>query len=555
MGSSRYIKVILPVRLEWEPVYVTDLDLKPGDRVRVAMANKEYVGVVHICDIEPDVAQERIHPVSGIAEGLPSISAEELKFWEFLSGYYLCSLGEIYNAAYPGSRIRSEETAARIAARKKAGAEKEALKAKKRTLETETPDSGSNGNQVASLEFERTPKPSVFSKPSVIISPDRFEMYVSKARETLSRGRGVLFLVPETALGDNLQNALQDEFGDNLLVYSSRQTPVRRRKTAELIRDITAPELVIGTRSALFLPFRDLGLIIVDEEQDPSYKQTEPNPRYNGRDAAVVLGKIHGAEVLLGTACSSFETEVNIKNGKYNLVRNDRKPLEAMIIDTVDERAKNGMVGMFSRKLIEEIRKADETVLVRGWEKPEEIDGAISELFPGKFVTVRTASAAQNELGRVGLIAVLQADAFFRKEDFRSDERSMQMLYRLAARSDRLVVQTGKSAHPVFRADARAISTMLEERKAFNLPPFERFADVCISDTNEGRLKKMSYNLSKALSAPAMKIPVDGGIRFRIALPRGSGATTIKLNIRSAVLRFEREFNYRSHIFIDVDPI
>lgn len=544
MGSSRYIKVILPVRLEWEPVYVTDLDLKPGDRVRVAMANKEYVGVVHICDIEPDVAQERIHPVSGIAEGLPSISAEELKFWEFLSGYYLCSLGEIYNAAYPGSRIRSEETAARIAARKKESEDR-----------TVAPDSGSSGNQTASPESERVPKPSAFPKPSVIISPDRYEMYVSKARETLATGRGVLFLVPETALGDNLQNALRDEFGGSLLIYSSRQTPVRRRKTAELLRDMTAPELVIGTRSALFLPFRDLGLIIVDEEQDPSYKQTEPNPRYNGRDAAVVLGKIHGAEVLLGTSCPSFETEVNLKNSKYNLVRNERKPLEAMIIDTVDERAKNGMVGMFSRKLIEEIRKADETVLVRGWEKPEEIAGAISELFPGKNVTVRTASAAQNELGRVSLIAVLQADAFFRKEDFRSDERSMQMLYRLAARADKLVVQTGKSDHPVFRADARAISTMLEERKAFNMPPFERFADVCISDTNEGRLKKMSYNLSKALSAPAMKIPVDGGIRFRIALPRGSGATAIKLNIRSAVLRTEREFNYRSHIFIDVDPI
>jgi len=138
-------------------------------------------------------------------------------------------------------------------------------------------------------------------------------------QETLDRGEQVLYLLPEIALTSQLVKRIQRVLGDKVVVYHSRLNSMER---VEIWKAVLAGEKsVIGARSAVFLPFKSLGLVVVDEEHDPSYKQQEPNPRYNGRDVAVYLAHMHRAKAILGTATPSLESWENTVQGKYQLVR------------------------------------------------------------------------------------------------------------------------------------------------------------------------------------------------------------------------------------------
>ncbi len=153
------------------------------------------------------------------------------------------------------------------------------------------------------------------------------EIYVHLIREALERGEQILFLLPEIALTTQLIQRLQRYFGDKIGVYHSRFNQQERAETwmRVLNRDEKHFPIVIGARSAVFLPFRKLGLIIVDEEHESSFKQHDPAPRYHGRDAAVVLGVIHNAKVLLGSATPSVESFHNALEGKYGHVTLDQR--------------------------------------------------------------------------------------------------------------------------------------------------------------------------------------------------------------------------------------
>lgn len=187
------------------------------------------------------------------------------------------------------------------------------------------------------------------------------EIYVTIAERFLREGKTVLFMVPEIALSRQLEMRVRKFFPGNTLVYHSKETPIRRD---EISRETRAgkPVLVLGTRSAIMLPFTNLGCIIIDEEHDSSYKQTEPAPRYNGRDTATFLSVITGAKMLLGSATPSYESQYNVLSGKLAEVELNEKyhhgsTVETVIIDTIAERKKRGMRGSLSLKLIGLIRK------------------------------------------------------------------------------------------------------------------------------------------------------------------------------------------------------
>ena len=182
----------------------------------------------------------------------------------------------------------------------------------------------------------------------------------------------MLYLVPEIALGRQLEYRLEDTFKDMLMVFHSGESAARRTEVAARTRD--SRYIVLGTRSAIFLPHNNLGLIIVDEEHDSSYKQDSPAPRYNGRDTAVMLGAIHSCPVLLGSATPSLESLYNCITGKYSLIELPQRfhgapDAEVEIIDTVAERKKNGMRGSFSLKLIfkikETLQKGEQVIILR----------------------------------------------------------------------------------------------------------------------------------------------------------------------------------------------
>ena len=154
-----------------------------------------------------------------------------------------------------------------------------------------------------------------------VTSSGKTEVYIHLIQEQLQRGKQVLYLVPEIALTTQLTTRLQAVFGSRLLVYHSRFSDAERVEIYHAVRTAQTPLVVLGARSAVFLPLHDLGLVIVDEEHEASYKQQEPAPRYHARSVAMMMARWQGAKVLLGSATPSVETYHNAMTGKYGLVR------------------------------------------------------------------------------------------------------------------------------------------------------------------------------------------------------------------------------------------
>ena len=484
-AARTYIQVLLPVKLRWLPTYGSPAPLEPGRRVCVELGGRRYDGVVWRTLERPDLPPERIQDIVAVQDGLPSVTPEELRFWAFLSEYYLCTLGEVYKAAYPLLKLRSEQTAADILARLQERLEKKEQQLAGRhsdrvreRLEAERDALRAQVEAYGQMAGDSPDKPANDDekKPLVLTAAGRRAAYLPALREALAAGRQALVLTPEIAFCDSLAALLAPEFGPRLQVFHSGKTPVQRRSAAEALRR-GAPAVILGTRSALFLPFRGLGLVIVDEEQDAAYKQTEPAPRYHGRDAAVALAGIHGARVLLAAAVPSLETLLNVRLGKYRLAPEVSSAPSAEVIDLPAERRKNGLVGSFSRKLIEAIQATEgPVVLIRGWEKTELLEEEIRTLFPGREILIKT----WNALGREGaadaaLLGVLQADALVSRDDFRADERAAQLVGTLCQFAPRVIVQTAVPAR--FNA-SRSADELLAERQQFGFPPYTRLVEI-----------------------------------------------------------------------------
>jgi len=198
-----------------------------------------------------------------------------------------------------------------------------------------------------------------------VTSSGKTEIYIHLIKEVIERGQQVLYLLPEIALTVQIIKRLKRIFGDSTGIYHSRFSDPERigiyKQTAG--KDGKLLKVILGARSAIFLPFRNLGLVIIDEEHETSYKQFDPAPRYNARDAAIKLAMIHGAKVLLGTATPSIESYSNWLSGKYDKVElNERFGQimlpEILVSDLREARKKRTMISVFSPLLITEIKNA-----------------------------------------------------------------------------------------------------------------------------------------------------------------------------------------------------
>jgi primosomal protein N' (replication factor Y) len=213
------------------------------------------------------------------------------------------------------------------------------------------------------------------TKPTALIhgvtSSGKTEIYLRLMKETLAEGKQVLYLLPEIALTTQIITRLQNHFGGSISVYHSRFNENERVEVWKTIlgrgpnatNSPLSASLVLGARSAVFLPFTNLGLIIVDEEHDSSYKQYDPSPRYNARETALFMAGIHKAKVLLGSATPSVETMYNARNGKYGFasIASRYGGMEMPIIEVVDiaEAGKRKMMkSHFSPQLLNKIELA-----------------------------------------------------------------------------------------------------------------------------------------------------------------------------------------------------
>ena len=194
-----------------------------------------------------------------------------------------------------------------------------------------------------------------------VTSSGKTEIYVQLIEEILKQKKQVLYMLPEIALTTQLISRLQYYFGEKISVYHSKYSISERVEVwNNVLENKPKAQIIIGARSSLFLPFSKLGLIIVDEEHEPSFKQYAPSPRYNGRDSAVVLAKLHNAKVLMGSATPSLESYYNAKNDRYGLITLKKRFGNVMmpaieLVDIKEKYRKKLMNGHFSDRLLEEI--------------------------------------------------------------------------------------------------------------------------------------------------------------------------------------------------------
>lgn len=310
------VDVILPYAVEGSFTYLlpaTCEQPQQGQRVVVPLGQKKLVtGIIEqVREARADEDTSRYREASYLPEPFPMVTEEQLRLWHWMAAYYMCTVGEVMRAALPGS-LRVE---------------KEGRPRKKVQPACETrPANALNQEQTRAIgeireAWKRTPTVLLHG----VTSSGKTEVYIHLAEEQIRQGKQVLYLVPEIALTTQLTDRLRSVFGERLGVYHSRFTDRERAETYKNVLNGDKYDVVIGVRSSLFLPFRRLGLVIVDEEHDTSYKQQDPAPRYHARTTAQMLGSLFGAKTLLGTATPAVETYYNALQGKYGLVKMNQR--------------------------------------------------------------------------------------------------------------------------------------------------------------------------------------------------------------------------------------
>lgn len=369
-------------------------DIAPGRCVKVQLGpNKYYMGVVWRLTHERP-PYKSIKSVDCYVPNSPVLSERQMRFWEWLAEYYMCTLGDVMRAALPSALkpegFSSEEFTretyrpptvqyvalhhsvgdmemlnSRFESLRRARKQYDALIAVTDRLgpgrmfggsvpRTEIKADTVILNKLAQKQIitlihrelqpgELPPLPESlpeltpaqkeaanavrehFSQKDVVLlhgitSSGKTEIYINMIARQLERGRNVLYLLPEIAMTSQLIERVRSWFGGRVVTYHSKFSDRHRVEAYRRVNRSRGGEVILGVRSALFLPVENLGLVIVDEEHDQSYKQTDMAPRYHARDAAIVLARLHGAKTILGSATPSIESYVNAAEGKYGLV-------------------------------------------------------------------------------------------------------------------------------------------------------------------------------------------------------------------------------------------
>ena len=695
VSGNLFVSVILPVKFKEEVLYLLpdsflhynsptaatenaagECKVAPGTRVRVHFGKREMIGVVRgfrYAD-RGEVPLERLgkpleyKEIDGVVE-LPAIKREQLEFWQVLADYYLCTVGEVYKAAYPALAVRQES----VKSRKSPELFLERISFSPEGISQQLLPRLSQRQQGA---FDEIRAHFGSGKRPVLLhgatGSGKTEIYVKLAQEVLAKGKNVLFMVPEIALSKELESRLKGYFGERLLLFHSKVTAAQKHFVHSVVLQAggNSPVVVLGTRSSLFLPFAQLGLVIVDEEHDPSYKQSDPAPRYNARDAAVLLASIYGAHLIMGSATPSFESLYNVSIKKYARVmlpfRYFGAPApDVEIIDTIKARRVGEMKGSFSQKLINALKENMEQggqalvfrnrrsyspmvqcdncgqipkcphcnvslsyhrynntlrchycdytslfssrcpqcssgELVARGAGTERVEEELRELLPlarierfdadvaeskreeeriiGSFakgeidILVGTQMLSKGfDFEKLSLVALLQADTVLGMEDFRADERALQLFTQLIGRSGRrgirgkMLIQSAQKNHPIFKIFKLDTlfpdsSALLDERREFRFAPYVRMVKITLRHRTMEELERLTAAVA-AIQVPCLEITgpfVPGLERLRGEWQRAfyvKFARDSRLSHNKRVLMERLEaLNAPNSIVVDVDP-
>ncbi len=358
-----FADICLPVPFESFTYLVPPaLESQVGVGVRVVVPfgkSKKYVGLVlAVHGNEPQGVT--VKEIETVLDTAPIVTTLQLDFWRWIAHYYMCPLGDVFKAAFPAGMKKDE-------------GEK---KRRRKNIVEQFDGTGCPGVQNQLNEWQQTAFRQIQDSWQThditllhgVTSSGKTEVYIHLIQQYIDKGKQVLYLLPEIALTTQITNRLRAVFGEKLGVYHSKFVDADR--VAVYLKQLSGSpyQLILGVRSSVFLPFRDLGLVIVDEEHETSFKQQDPAPRYHARAAAVMLARQYGAKTLLGTATPSIETFKLAQDGRYGYVRMDRRfsDMQMPDIEVVDiKRLKfqKRMKGSFSQTLLDAI---DETLKTGG---------------------------------------------------------------------------------------------------------------------------------------------------------------------------------------------
>jgi primosomal protein N' (replication factor Y) len=347
-----YAEVAVCLPLVRTFVYELSAPLDVGCRVVVPFRKREVEGFV-VGQRKEAPKNIEVHPIAGVIDQTPLLRSDILELCRWLSDYYLAPLGEVLRSALPpGITPRHMESNRKASNGGITQCSRPGLKGVEESGLTLTDD------QMRALGLIDAGKGFGCTLLHGVTGSGKTEVYMRAADLFLERGKSVLILVPEIGLTPQLTNRFADRFpGKTAMIHSALTKRQRIDEWLNIYRGETP--IVIGTRSAVFAPVQRLGLIVVDEEHETSYKQEEL-PRYNARDTAVMRGKLARATVVLGSATPSMESFRNAQEKKYQYIgmttRVEDRPLPGVeIVNMRDEYASEGTQVIFSRRLLEAI--------------------------------------------------------------------------------------------------------------------------------------------------------------------------------------------------------
>jgi len=354
--SRQFADIIIPVAVFGSFTYEIPEGLcgevRRGSLVNVPFGQSRNTSglVINVHDTPP--AEMTLREITSLLPGRVAVNDRLTDFLLWISDYYMAYPGEVMKAAIPSP----EDLPGRPPKRKQKEA---ALVPEDEIIKP------SELNRVQQVAYDSVRQ--MFADHETVLlhgvtSSGKTEIYIHLMREQLDQGKQVLYMLPEIALTTQIIERLRKHFGSTIGVFHSRLTPAARRKVWQKVSDGSL-RAVLGVRSSLFLPFSDLGLIIVDEEHDSSYKQNDPAPRYHARDAAMMLARIHGGRALLGSATPSLESYHNALSGRYGFVElmtrfGDVMMPEMVIADTRRAGKKRGPASHFTPRLLEAVEDA-----------------------------------------------------------------------------------------------------------------------------------------------------------------------------------------------------
>ncbi|MBM3317802.1 MAG: primosomal protein N', partial [Candidatus Eisenbacteria bacterium] len=305
------LPVALPSPLQYAVPEEWSGRLQPGHRVRVPLRGGEVFGIVTALGRPAGAPPRALRPILAVDPPVVLLESSLLELLAWVARYYAAPLGLVMESAIPHAVARPPRVAG-------AAEEGEAPPPPAAPVEDPAPPREPTAPQAAALARVRSAleqeQGGIFLLQGVTGS-GKTEVYLQAAAAALARGRGALLLVPEIAVGVQLLERVRERFGPRAVEYHSRQRPSERRESWWRAWRGEA-SIVVGARSAVFVPVRSLGLVVVDEEHEPAYKQGE-TPRYHGRDTALVRARLAGAVTLLGSATPSLESRTHAERGKY----------------------------------------------------------------------------------------------------------------------------------------------------------------------------------------------------------------------------------------------